>query len=50
MLREKEASEQLSSIQKYAEKAQAGYTTVSMRLLQASGLYSGPPKYLKQRD
>jgi hypothetical protein len=40
----------MSSIKKYAMTAQEPYKTVSMRDVQLSGTYTGPPKYLKQRD
>ena len=46
----REAGEQLSVIQKYARDAQLPYKSVSMNDVVESGNYTGPPKYLKQRD
>lgn len=46
----REQNDNISSIQKYAMTAQGPYQTLSMRDVEKSGTYSGPPKYLRQRD
>lgn len=43
----KEEDDKISNITKYAMKAQAPYKTMSMSEVTN---YTGPPKYLKQRD
>lgn len=47
-MRDKEEGDQVSNITKYAKGAQTAYQTVSMK--EIADTYSGPPKYLKQRD
>ena len=50
MVYERDNTEQISNIARYAEEAEAPYRTLSMKDVAASGTYTGPPKYLKQRD
>lgn len=50
MVYERDNTEQISNIARYAEEAEAPYRTLSMKDVAASGTYTGPPKYLRQRD
>lgn len=49
MMEERERNGQMSNIQLYAESVQKPYLTKTMKEVVASGTYTGPPKYLKQR-
>lgn len=46
----KEAAGYRSAVQEAALKAQKPFLTMSMKDVQKNGEYSGPPKYLNQRD
>ena len=50
MIQSSEKNEKLSIVQIYARDAQAPFRIKSMKEIANSGMYTGPPKYLSQRD